>query len=539
MKLCAFSLIVLCHLCFSAVGQVSSVWVADQGDGTYKNPILHADYSDPDVIRVGTDYYMVSSSFNSAPGVPILHSKDLVNWSIIGHAISRQTPEEIFSLPQHGKGIWAPSLRYHQGKFYIYYPDPDYGIYVTIATHITGPWSTPALVMSGQGLIDPCPLWDTDGKAYLTFALAGSRAGVKSVLLVNEMQADGLRVVGNATLVFDGHTEHPTVEGPKFYKRNGFYYISAPAGGVSTGWQLILRAKHPLGPYESKVVLAQGNTPINGPHQGAWVQTPQGEWWFLHFQDKGPYGRIVHLQPMSWKEDWPVMGEDPDGDGIGQPVLQWKKPNVGKTYPIQTPAESDEFNKPSLGLQWQWHANPKLTYGFRTSLGYFFQATHEMAPQAINLYDFPNILLQKFPAPAFVATAKISVFPNKKLKTEQWGLIVKGFRYAWIGLVYREGIQYLVYHEALQAKEGKAPREVILQEWPHETVYLRINVKEGALCEFSYSADNKSFIHSKQPDFPASPGQWIGAQLGFFAARSEKTNDAGYAQIDWFRVGNP
>jgi len=517
-------------------GQLSQVWVADQGDGTYQNPILHADYSDPDVIRVGSDFYLVSSSFNSAPGLPILHSKDLVNWSIISHALPKLVPMDHFSIPKHGQGVWAPSLRFHQGLFYLFYPDPDFGIYMITATHPKGPWSKPHLVKAGKGLIDPCPLWDSDGKAYLTFALAGSRAGQKSILLVAEMSPDGQSLDENTVLVWDGHAEHPTVEGPKFYKREGHYYISAPAGGVSTGWQLILRAKNPFGPYESKVVLAQGPTSINGPHQGAWVDTPRGEWWFLHFQDKGLYGRIVHLQPMSWKNDWPQIGEDPDGDGVGQPVLRWKKPEVGSHYPRKTPAESDEFNEPKIGLQWQWPANPQLTFGFPTAQGYFFQSTHEMAKETTNLYDFPNILLQKFPAPTFQATMKVSVHPNPKLDTEQWGLMITGFRYAWLGMVHRKGKKYLVYQEALEAKAGKVPRETILGEWNHETVYWRVQVKEGGLCRFSYSHDNEIFHPVNEPIFQATEGQWVGAQLGFFAARSEKTNDAGYMKVDWFRV---
>ena len=160
-------------------------------------------------------------------------------------------------------------------------------------------------------------------------------------------------------LVYDGHADDPTIEGPKLYKRNGYYYIFAPAGGVSTGWQLVLLSKNIYGPYERKVVMDQGKSTVNGPHQGAWVNTATGEDWFLHFQDKEAYGRIVHLQPIKWVNDWPVIGEDKDGDGKGEPVMTFKKPNAGKPYPAPFIPESDEFNKPLLGLQWQWQANPQ------------------------------------------------------------------------------------------------------------------------------------------------------------------------------------
>ena len=340
----------------------SEVWVSDNGNGTYTNPILYADYSDPDVTRIGDDYFMTASSFNAAPGLPILHSKDMINWELINYALPVQVPEDIFSIPQHGNGVWAPSMRYHNNELYIYWGDPDHGIYMVRTDDPYGNWEEPVLVMKGKGLIDPSPLWDEDGKAYLVHAYAGSRAGVKSLLTVNKMNAEGTKVLDAGRHVFDGHDVHPTVEGSKFYKRNGYYYIFAPAGGVSTGWQLALRSKNIYGPYEERVILEQGSTDINGPHQGAWVETPSGEDWFYHFQDVEAYGRIVHLQPMKWENDWPVIGKDIDGNGIGEPVKTHKKPKNEKDYAIVSPLESTEFEGDSLGLQWQWQANPKVVW---------------------------------------------------------------------------------------------------------------------------------------------------------------------------------
>lgn len=147
--------------------KISQVWKADNGDGTYKNPVLHADYSDPDAIRVGEDYYMTASSFNCIPGLPILHSKDLVNWKLINHALKKQRPAEVYNMPMHGKGVWAPTIRFHKGEFLIYYPDPDYGIYLVKTKNIYEDWSEPEMVLPGKGIIDPAPFWDADGKAYL------------------------------------------------------------------------------------------------------------------------------------------------------------------------------------------------------------------------------------------------------------------------------------------------------------------------------------------------------------------------------------
>ena len=305
-----------------------AVWVPDNGDGTYKNPIIYADYSDLDVVRVGDDFYMVSSSFNCSPGLPVLGSKDLVNWTIIGH-VFQKNPFDIFDSPQHGNGVWAPSIRYHNGEFYVYYGDPDLGIFMAKTKNPAGPWEPLVHVKEAKGLIDPCPFWDDDGQAYLIHAWAKSRAGINSILTINRMSLDGTKILDEGKMVFDGHANHPTIEGPKLYKQNGYYYIFAPAGGVRNGWQTVLRARNIYGPYEDRIVLHQGNTEINGPHQGGWVELKSGESWFIHFQDRDAYGRIIHLQPVKWVDDWPVMGIDNDGDGTGEPVLTYKKPDIG------------------------------------------------------------------------------------------------------------------------------------------------------------------------------------------------------------------
>jgi beta-xylosidase len=516
---------------------VSKVWVADNGDGTYKNPVLNADYSDPDVCRVEENYYMVSSSFEYVPGLPILHSNDLVNWQLIGHALKRQPPFDVFDRPQHGKGVWAPSIRYHNGEFYIYYPDPDFGIYLVKAKNASGPWSEPVLVEAGKGLIDPCPLWNEDGQVYLVHAYAGSRAGIKSILVVKKLNKEGTKVIDEGSIVYDGHETDPTIEGPKFYKRNGYYYIFAPAGGVPTGWQLVLRSKNIYGPYERKVVMDQGSTNINGPHQGAWVDTKTGENWFLHFQDKEAYGRVVHLQPMKWMNDWPVIGIDKDGDGKGEPVLTYKKPNVGKTYPIQTPAESDEFNSNKSGLQWQWSANPEATWAFCNASNGSLRLYSVLLPDDIkNLWEAPNVLSQKFPAEEFTATTKLIFNPNPKLQNEKTGLAVIGFSYANIAVKsIKDGI-WLVYTLCKEANKEKPEKETMITKvGDRQVVYLRVKVSSGARCQFSYSFDGKNFTEAGDT-FQAETGQWTGAKLGLFCSRGTRINDSGYADYDWFRI---
>lgn len=527
------SVLIVSQLTF-AQNDISEVWVSDNGDGTFKNPIIHADYSDPDVVAVGDDFYMTSSSFNCAPGLPILHSKDLVNWELINYAINKQVPEDVFDKPQHGNGVWAPCIRFHNNEYYIYFPDPDFGIYMTKTKDPAGQWSEPVLVKGGKGLIDPAPLWDEDGKVYLAYAFAGSRAGVKSILLLTEMNSDGTKAIGEDVMLFDGHDAHPTVEGPKFYKRNGYYYIFAPAGGVSTGWQLVLRSKNIYGPYEEKIVMAQGKTEINGPHQGAWVTTNTGEDWFIHFQDREAYGRIVHLQPMVWKNDWPIIGEDKDGDGVGQPVLVHKKPNVGKTYPITTVVENDEFNGHKLGVQWQWHANRQLYFGYSSgNLGYFRLNSRPVPEGATSLWQSPNILAQKFTSNKFTATTKVTF--NSPKGNDEAGFIVMGDSYQFISLKNTEGKTHLRVVQCNNARTGGTENELYSEEFEGNEIYFRVTVEEGAVCSFSYSTNGKRF-KTVGEEFHAVPGRWIGAKVGYFARRNDITNDAGTLDIDWYRV---
>lgn len=513
----------------------SRTWASDQGDGTYVNPVLHADYSDPDVIRVGDDYYLTSSSFEDVPGLPILHSKDLVNWRLIGHALPRLEPVAHFSVPRHGGGVWAPSLRFHKNEFYLYYPDPDFGIFLLKAKSAEGPWSAHVLVAGGKGLIDPCPFWDDDGQAYLVHAYAGSRAGIKSILALRRLSADGTRVLDEGALVYDGHATDPTIEGPKLYKRRGYYYIFAPAGGVSTGWQLVLRAKNIYGPYERKVVMEQGHTDVNGPHQGAWVQTQTGEDWFLHFQDKGAYGRVLHLQPVRWKDGWPVIGMDSTGSGTGVPVLRYRKPNVGRRWPKATPPESDSFNSVRIGRQWQWPANPKATWAFADAGKGVLRLFSDAPPDsARNLWAAPNVLQQKFPAEAFTATAKVTFFPNAKLN-ERAGLSVMGLSYAGLALQRDSSGLRLLGVRCAEAEKGGAETVFTLATGLPATVFLRVRVSAGAQCRFSWSTDGSHYSEWSDP-FTAQPGRWKGAKLGLFCVRSGSSNDAGYMEVDWFRV---
>ncbi|MCR4897007.1 MAG: glycoside hydrolase 43 family protein [Lachnospiraceae bacterium] len=445
----------------------------------YVNPIIYADYSDPDAIRVGDDYYMVASSFCNAPGLPVLHSKDLVHWEIVNYVLDR-IPDAKYDTPVHGCGVWAPSIRYHAGVYYACFPMPDEGIFMCTAKDPCGKWSAPKMLLEGPGWIDPCPLWDEDGRAYLVYGVAKSRIGYKSVLYVREMAPDGMSLIGKAVKVFDGNeNDQTTIEGPKFYRRNGWYYIFAPAGGVKSGWQTVLRSRNVFGPYEYRVVMRQGDSPVNGPHQGAWVDTVTGEDWFLHFQDVYAAGRIVHLQPMRWVDDWPVIGVSREGAEYGEPVLRYEMPDVGEcdcasddaqnvaacggvAVGVQEPRAyeipaSDDFDGERLGLQWQWNANPREAWYTLSEHRLVLRAVcfGELrgengkgdidgnaagenaacdnaagAGAAVPYGDLPNLLLQKWPAPEFVCDAQLDL--SGLTPGDEAGMISFGMQYGLV-----------------------------------------------------------------------------------------------------------
>ena len=540
-----FALLVL-PMVMSAQGSYrSQVWSPDNGNGTFTNPVINADYSDPDVCVVGDDYYLTASSFQCIPGLPILHSRDLVNWEIINYALPAELYEgdsrliEQFNTPQHGNGVWAPSIRYHEGTFYIYWGDPDNGAFMVKTENPAGRWSKPLCVIEGKGLIDTCPLWDEDGRCYLVNGWANSRSRFASVLTVREMNAEGTQPISNPVIVFDGNgTENRTCEGPKFYKRDGWYWIMCPAGGVPTGFQLAMRAKSPYGPYEHKIVLAQGKTAVNGPHQGGWVHTKYGEDWFLHFQDKECYGRVVHLQPVDWSSGWPVMGKK------GEPVLTYPKPkSLANT--VVNPVESDEFDSPCIGKQWQWQANYQETFGMPTAFGTFriFNFKHDTASP--NLWDVPNMLLQKTPADEFTATAKLRF--TSKADNQMGGVIMMGLDYSAL-MVKRVGDEFLLLRTTCKAADKGKPETVeqIATLKPtekdkidykpgiHIDIYMRMVVKDGT-CQFLYSTNGKKY-QSAGDTFKMREGKWIGAKMGFVSVEPDGNTDRGWVEADWFRV---
>lgn len=516
-------------------GPKDAPWVADLGNGKYQNPILNADYSDPDAVRVGDTYYMTASSFNSAPGLPLLQSKDLVNWTLVGHALPKLVPEQHFAVPRTGAGVWAPSLRHHDGKFWIFYPDPDHGVYVITATDFAGPWSAPHLLLPGKGIIDPAPLWDEDGKAWLIHAWAKSRAGFNNVLTLRSMSPDGRRLLDSeGKVVIDGNKlpGYRTLEGPKLYRHDGWYYVFAPAGGVEEGWQSVFRARRIEGPYEDRIVMEQGETAINGPHQGAWLRAQDGTDWFVHFQDRKAYGRVTHLQPMRWLDGWPVIGQPGRKPGVGNPVTGWTKPVAGQA--VAVPATTDEFDGKTLGVQWQWNANPQAGwYALDARPGYLRLPVLAAPDTKGYVRAAPNILTQKLPASVFTADTRVEL--HQAQDGDRAGLILNGMSYAAVGLRRHGGELQLVYTVCEPVKPRCQENETVLLPTAPGAVFLRLSMSEGAQARFFYSVDGKDFKPAGAP-FAATKGHWVGAQMGLYSVSAADQPSGGWLDADYFRV---
>jgi beta-xylosidase len=512
---------------------------------TYQNPLYCADYPDPDVIRVEDDFYMVTSSFTYSPGLPIYHSTDLVHWRQIANIVDRRT-ENFFDVPQHGNGIWAPSIRFHDNHFFVFFGDPDFGIYMSKAKDAAGPWEPITLVAAGKGMIDPCPFWDDDGNAYLVHAWAKSRAGFNSVLTLHRMSVEGDRLL-EGLQIFDGTKTQPTIEGPKMYKRNGYYYIFAPAGGVRAGWQTVLRSKNVFGPYEEKIAMHQGTTDINGPHQGGWVELKSGEHWFIHFQDRRAYGRVLHLNPVQWLDDgWPIIGVDIDGDGIGEPVNGHDYPNLAITAlendnEVSTISQqaSDEFDNPQLSLQWRWQANYRDEwFSLMENRGYL--RLKSLAVSDVNLWNVSQVLTQKFPAEEFEVVAKVHL--NNLRDGDITGLAATGSDYAALQITQTGGKRvgaYVVCEEANKTARSYALTELELDS---DTVFLKMNVAKGPVCEFSFSTTGEDYTVMGS-GFEAKELRWVGASIGLYCfsdsslvARTAANNKRGFVEIDWFKV---
>jgi beta-xylosidase len=485
---------------------------------TYRNPVLFADYSDPDVIRDGANYYLIASTFHFVPGIPILQSTDLVHWTILGHVVERLDMDPRYSMiggNRYGKGVWAPSIRKHRGLFYVYFPTPTEGIFVSTAPKITGPWSAPSAVMAQAGLEDPSPFWDDDGRAYLIHSRTGA-----GPLILHRMSADGRHVLDEGKVVVQDPEHLPVLEGPKLYKRNGYYYIFAPFGGVGVGAEVVLRSRNIYGPYEQRVVLAKGSTSINGPHQGAYVETPDDQGWFIHFQSDGAHGRIVHLEPVRWQDDWPIIGDDPPDETVGQPVPSGPIPGSPHAVSEQRPQTSDEFDHARLGPQWEWNHNPDdARWSLTARPGYL-----RLIPgPAESLLSARNTLTQCMQDNSFEFTVRLDLSEMKNgvhAGVAMFEASASGLEVVQTGAVRRLDFFHLSDHAA-----GPVIAQSILQ--------LRAHI-DGDQASYAYSLDDGRTFNPLGETTQIRFSWWKGSRPALFAYTTQST-DAGAVDFDWAR----
>lgn len=526
-----FFLLVLTVLLFYSINlkaqssKPQRIWTADNGDGTYKNPLLWGDWPDPDVIRVGDNFYFVSTSMHFVPGCPILTSKDLVNWKMAGYAIKRYNEDPRYDMKggtMYLNGSWAATIRYHKGLFYVGFCTP-YGwgtrqghFSICIAKNIKGPWTR---TIFPQYLYDPGLFFDDDGKVYVVHG--------QGTLYITELASDARSVTGKPVKIWDkgfksnGLPGGPFgMEGSHMYKINGKYYITCAAGGTK-GWQVCLRSDHIYGPYAYKIIVNDsGSYQGSGLHQGGMVELKNGSWWFIIMQDRGPIGRVPHLEPVVWKDGWPMLGKNGDGKG----VMVYKKPDVGQSYPITVPATSDEFNTSSLGLQWQWNHNPdNKKWSLTERKGYL--RLH--ASFAKELTTARNTLTQRVQGPASEGMVGIDMSGLKPGDIAGFGIFQSP--YAYIAVRKNGNTQTL-----LMVNNGKTIDSI--SHFIPRRIWIKADITDKDYkAKLSYSVNGKEFIPFGE-EFTMGLGYpWTGNRFALFNFSTSQPGAGGYADFNWFR----
>jgi len=472
----------------------------------YENPILEADYSDPDVIRVGEDFYMVSSSFNYVPSIPIMHSKDLVHWEIINYVSFSLMPS--FKKVRSGEGVWAPSIRYHNGTFYVMAPFPDEGLYVSSSDDIYGKWSDFSLLLEGKGFEDPCPIWE-NGRTYVVFAFVKSRIGFNSKLGLIETDERLSKVISSEyKIIYDGTKDDPTIEGPKCYHHLGKTFILCPAGGVEHGYQVALRADSIFGPFERKVILSEGNNGINGPHQGALIDiNDNDEYAFIHFRDQKELGRITYLENVVFEDNWPICGKDgkPQKDGLIN--LEECELNIDYSSSFSSLKLDKIFQTPALvDDKWLECSTSGLRMNCRVN-------------SFNNLSLFPYVLAEKISGYKMQATLEVE--PHLK-ENERVLFGIFGCDYIFIG--YKMVNNELYYVTSLKPKDG-------IEE---ERIFKKVNYLEPLYVTYEYPDSCSIIIGPLVISSCLHKEHWTGLHIGITCFNNVQSD--GYVVLKSLKV---
>ena len=489
----------------------------DQGDGTFANPVLPSDYSDLDAIRVGDDFYAMSSTFQFSPGVVILHSKDLVSWTIAGHAAADLTqigPEMNWDkMDRYGKGVWAGAIRYHAGKFWVYFGTPDEGFFMTTAKDVAGPWEPLSPVMKAKGWDDCCPFWDDDGQGYLVCTNYSAQYQIH----LFKLSGDGKQlVVGSEKIIHQSKGS----EANKLYKINGLYYHYYSEVKAEGRVAMMDRAKSLDGPWETKQLNHVNKTIDKEPNQGGLIDLPSGDWWFVTHQGTGDWeGRAMVLLPVTWVDNWPIIGK-PGTDGIGNMVWSAKKPVAG--VPAAWPQTDDEFDEKALPVQWEWNYQPRAEKWSLTEHPGFLRL-HAFKPLAANaLLKAGNTLTQRA---LRTNTNEVTVKMEfaGMADGQEAGFCHFAGAYSALGVSQTGDARNLVYNE--RGKITKGPTITA------PTIWIRSTWGFDGDSTYSYSVDGKTFTPFGN-HWQLTWGNYRGDRLGIYSYNNK--SDAGYVDVDFF-----
>ncbi len=494
-------------------------WAAwgDQGNGTYKNPVLPSDYSDIDCIRVGPDYYAISSTFQFSPGMVILHSRDLVNWAILGHVVTDLTqigPELNWDkMNRYGKGIWAGAIRFHDNKYWVYFGTADEGYFMSTASNPAGPWAPLHPVLKEKGWDDCCPFWDDDGQGYLV----GSHFSDGYKIHLWKLTADGRDLVPDSDHVI--HQSRGS-EANKLYKWNGYYYHLFSEVYAEGRVVMMERSKNIFGPYDESKQLNHADKPFKEPNQGGLVQTEKGDWyWYTHHGTGDWAGRINSLLPVTWADGWPILGEV-GADGIGSMVWSGKMPVTGTT--IITPQTSDEFSETVLPPQWEWNYQPRADkWSLTENPGSLrLHAFQPLQPDAF--FKAGNTLTQRcFQATANEVIVKLDL--SGLTDGQKAGLAHFAKTYACLGVRQEGVVRTLEYDNNGKITAGP--------ELVGKSLWLKSTWGADGLSQYAYSTDGVTYTPFGDP-YQLTWGNYRGDRLGLYSFNNKAA--AGYVDVDFF-----
>jgi beta-xylosidase len=508
--------------------QIPGKW-GDQGNGTYVNPVLPADYSDLDAIRVGGDYYAISSTMQFSPGMVVLHSEDLVNWKIIGHVVddlTRISPELNWDrMNCYGKGIWAGSIRYYKNRFWVYFGTPDDGFFMSSAAHPAGPWEPLHQLWKVSGWDDCCSFCDDDGQLYFiaTNFTLDPRNNKKYNIHLFRMTPDGRSLIMESDSIIH---QSPGSEANKLYKINGVYYHYfsevKPEGRVI----MMERSKSIYGPWEIRQLNHVDKKLDKEPNQGGLLQAPTGKWYFFTHHGTGDWeGRAASLLPVSWIDGWPIIGKA-GADTIGQMVWTGVKPITSKKkLSIQS---SDEFKTRKLNVQWEWNYQPRADKWSLTERKGFlrlhaFTPVHSNNERSIILNAGNTLTQRSMRTSSNVATVKLDI--SGMVDGQFTGLThFSTTSHSLFGVRQENGIRRLVY-----LCNNKDTSGVQING---KSVWLRSTWDANGVSHYAFSTDGR-FYQVFGSTYQLTWGSYRGDRVGIFNFNIKE--DKGHVDVDWFR----